>query len=142
MSDENVANIMEARGIIKVFGGLAQKAGLQMAAVERYNRPDQSVTGQVLKLTDYTADFGALSNALGRLGQRGATNDGGQLIEGIYESAREQIKREARRPVIVALTVGGVEQSTRDSKQVLDELQKAGAMLYVVETSGVTQRAA
>ena len=101
-----------------------------------------AVTGQVLKLTDYTADFGALSNALGRLGQRGATNDGGQLIEGVYESAREQIKREARRPVIVALTVGGVEQSTRDSKQVLDELQKAGAMLYVVETSGVTQRAA
>jgi hypothetical protein len=101
-----------------------------------------AVTGQVMKLTDYTGDFGVLSTALGRLGQRGATNDGGQLIEGIYESARDQIKREARRPVIIALTVGGVEQSTRDSKQVLDELQKAGAMLYVVETAGVTQRAA
>jgi len=35
---------------LKVFGALAEKAGLKMAAVERYNRTDQSVTGQSLKL--------------------------------------------------------------------------------------------
>jgi branched-chain amino acid transport system substrate-binding protein len=35
---------------LKVFGALAEKAGLTMAAVERYNRTDQSVTGQSLKL--------------------------------------------------------------------------------------------
>jgi branched-chain amino acid transport system substrate-binding protein len=35
---------------LKVFGALADKAGLKMAAVERYNRTDQSVTGQSLKL--------------------------------------------------------------------------------------------
>jgi branched-chain amino acid transport system substrate-binding protein len=35
---------------LKVFGGLAEKAGLRVAVVERYNRTDQSVTGQSLKL--------------------------------------------------------------------------------------------
>lgn len=35
---------------LKVFGGLADKAGLKLSAVERYNRADQSVTGQALKL--------------------------------------------------------------------------------------------
>ena len=34
----------------KVFGGLADKAGLRIVASERYARADQSVTGQVLKL--------------------------------------------------------------------------------------------
>lgn len=34
----------------KVFGGLAEKAGIRIVANERFNRTDQSVTGQVLKL--------------------------------------------------------------------------------------------
>ena len=35
---------------LKVFGGLAEKAGIKLPVVERYNRPDPSVTGQALKL--------------------------------------------------------------------------------------------
>ena len=35
---------------LKVFGPLAEKAGIRMTAVERYNRTDQSVAGQSLKL--------------------------------------------------------------------------------------------
>jgi len=34
----------------KVFGGMAEKAGIQIIANERFNRTDQSVTGQVLKV--------------------------------------------------------------------------------------------
>ena len=34
----------------KVFGGLAEKAGIRIVANERYARNDQSVTGQALKL--------------------------------------------------------------------------------------------
>jgi len=34
----------------KVFGGLAEKAGISIVANERYARTDQSVTGQVLKM--------------------------------------------------------------------------------------------
>jgi branched-chain amino acid transport system substrate-binding protein len=35
---------------LKEFGGLAEKAGLRVGPVERYNRTDQSVAGQTLKL--------------------------------------------------------------------------------------------
>ncbi|HEX4882981.1 MAG TPA: ABC transporter substrate-binding protein [Casimicrobiaceae bacterium] len=41
---------------LKVFGGLAEKAGIQLAAVERYNRTDQSVTGQSLKVISAKPD--------------------------------------------------------------------------------------
>ena len=41
---------------LKVFGGLAEKAGLKMAAIERYNRTDQSVTGQALKVMSSKPD--------------------------------------------------------------------------------------
>jgi branched-chain amino acid transport system substrate-binding protein len=41
---------------LKVFGGLAEKAGLKLAAIERYNRTDQSVTGQALKVMSSKPD--------------------------------------------------------------------------------------
>jgi branched-chain amino acid transport system substrate-binding protein len=40
----------------KVFAALAAKAGLRLVASERYNRTDQSVTGQVLKLISARPD--------------------------------------------------------------------------------------
>jgi len=40
----------------KVFGGLAEKAGISIVANERYARTDQSVTGQVLKLISAKPD--------------------------------------------------------------------------------------
>lgn len=40
----------------KVLGGLAEKAGIQLVASERYGRTDQSVTGQVLKVMSAKPD--------------------------------------------------------------------------------------
>lgn len=40
----------------KVLGGLAEKAGIQVVASERYGRTDQSVTGQVLKVMSTKPD--------------------------------------------------------------------------------------
>lgn len=40
----------------KVFSTLAEKAGIALVASERYNRTDQSVTGQVLKLISARPD--------------------------------------------------------------------------------------
>ena len=40
----------------KVLGGLAEKAGIQVVASERYGRTDQSVTGQVLKVMSAKPD--------------------------------------------------------------------------------------
>src|SRR5450755_1064434 len=40
----------------KVFGGLAEKAGIRIVASERFARTDQSVTGQVLKMISAKPD--------------------------------------------------------------------------------------
>ncbi len=100
-----------------------------------------SVTGQVQKLVDYTHEVAALRGAIDRIGPRAATPDGGQLIEAISESAGELRQREAERPVIVALTVGGDEQSPLDGDLVLDRLRDSRAGLYVVSVASSAIRA-
>jgi hypothetical protein len=90
-----------------------------------------SVTGQTMKLVDYTTSIEALDKGLATLSARPGTPDGGQLLEGISEAAKELQKREARRPIIIALTVGGEEHSTVDSDDVLDHLRRSGAILHV-----------
>lgn len=91
-----------------------------------------TINVQQTRLVDFTADSRQLSAAIGQLVARPAANDGGQLLEGIYDTARDFQKRFARRPVIVALTVGGEEHSTVPAHHVLDELQKSGAALHVI----------
>ena len=91
-----------------------------------------TVTGQTLKIVDYTASAQSLSEAIGKLAARPATNDGGQLLDGISEAALDLDKRKAGRPVIVALTVGGEEHSTLPAHHVLDNLRQSGAALHVV----------
>ena len=90
-----------------------------------------TVVGQTMKVVDYTASVDALQQGLATLNARPGTPDGGQLLEGIAEAAIELRRREARRPVIIALTVGGEEHSTADSDQVLNQLRQSGASLHV-----------
>lgn len=98
------------------------------------------VQGQTRKVVDFTTDFQALMTAVGSLGVRPPTPDGGQLLEGIYEAARELKRREAQRPVILALTVGGEEHSTLRPGYVLDELHQSRAGLHVVFAGNRTLR--
>jgi VWFA-related protein len=90
------------------------------------------VQGQTRKVVDYTTSFPALMAGINELGVRPATPDGGQLLEGIYEAAKELNRREAQRPVIIALTVGGEEHSTLTARYVLDQLHQSRAALHVV----------
>jgi hypothetical protein len=98
-----------------------------------------SVTGQTMKVVDYTPDAEAVLEGVQTLSARPGTPDGGQLLEGISEAAVELRRREAQRPVIIALTVGGEEHSTVNSDLVLDQLRKSGAILHVfsVESSAL-----
>ncbi|HMF61007.1 MAG TPA: hypothetical protein VK595_11590 [Vicinamibacterales bacterium] len=99
------------------------------------------VTGQTQKIVDYTGDGRELSEAIARLGQRPATADGGQLLEGISETARDFTARgRPRRAVILALTVGGEEHSTLPADHVLNELRRSGAALHVVQVSSSAMR--
>jgi hypothetical protein len=90
------------------------------------------VTNQVQTVVNFTPDVKVWMAGISRMTVRPATPEGGQLIEGIVTAASDLRKREARRPAIVALTVGGSEQSPRMSTNVLDELWRSHAALHVV----------
>lgn len=100
-----------------------------------------TVAGQHLKLLDYTSNMDRLSTVIGHLSARPGTYDGGQLLEGIFEIAKDLQKRRAPRPIIVVLTVGGEEHSTLPAHHVLEELQKSGAALNVIAINSPALRA-
>ena len=99
-----------------------------------------TVVGQTMKVVDYTPSLDALMHGLATLNARPGTPDGGQLLEGISEAALELRKREAKRPIIIALTVGGTEHSTVNSDLVLDQLRKSGASLHVFSVAASALR--
>jgi hypothetical protein len=99
-----------------------------------------SVVGQTMKLVESTSSIERMMTAIATLNARPGTPDGGQLLEGISEAAAELRKAEARRPVIIALTVGGQEHSTVRSDFVLDQIRKSGAALHVFSVAGSALR--
>ena len=99
-----------------------------------------TVTGQLLRIVDYTPNAEALSAAIAKLNARPATNDGGQLLDAISETAQDLDRRNAPRPVIIALTVGGEEHSTLPAHHVLDKLRQSGASLHVLQVANTALR--
>jgi hypothetical protein len=117
--------------------------GVNQIAQRLQGRAEMSlsvVTGQVRTIVDFTPDVQAWINGVAQLGVRPGTPDGGQLLEGISDAAKALTRREARRPVILALTVGGQEHSTLLGKDVLDELHRSRAALYVVYAGSAAVR--
>lgn len=127
--DDNGTGLFRA-GVVRFIEALLGRAEFSIS----------TVTGQMLKLVDYTANGQSLSEAIAKLNARPSTNDGGQLLEGISETSLELERREARRPVIVALTVGGQEHSTLPAHHVLDNLRKSAASLHVITVVNNTLR--
>jgi VWFA-related protein len=109
-------------GIAKFIDALMGKAEFSIS----------TVSPQTIKLVDYTTSAKTLGEALTQITARPSSNDGGQLLDGIAETAGELDKRHAPRPVIVALTVGGNEHSTLPAHHVLDKLRMSGASLDVI----------
>lgn len=98
------------------------------------------VTGQVMQVVPQTTSLDIIARGLGRIGARPGTPDGGQLLEGILQAAKQLSERRAERPVIVALTVGGEEHSSVPGRYVLDVLEKSGATLHVVSIAASALR--
>jgi VWFA-related protein len=99
-----------------------------------------TVVGQTQRLVEYTTDVDRLATAIVGLTARPGTPDGGQLLEGIFQAAKDQEKRDAERPVIVVVTVGGEEHSTLPAHHVLDQLARSGSTLYVITVANNTLR--
>jgi VWFA-related protein len=90
------------------------------------------VVGQVQSLADYTSDIEQLRDAVLGLRVIHDTQEGGQIVEAVSQAARELQRREAERPVIIVLTDTDAEYSSLPAQHVLDELQRSGAVLYVI----------
>jgi VWFA-related protein len=81
-------------------------------------------------LAPYTTDTAILNKHVGRIFPR--SQSGAYLLDAIVDASKALAKREAARPVILALTFEGVEHSNMHYEVVLRELMKSGAALHVI----------
>jgi VWFA-related protein len=90
-----------------------------------------TVAERPTSLVDYTNSTVQLEKGIGRLFSRSGA--GAYLLEALVELSRGLEKREAKRPVIVALTIEhGVEFSNLYYQNVLEALKRSGATLHVL----------
>ncbi|HUK37076.1 MAG TPA: hypothetical protein VLV86_24340 [Vicinamibacterales bacterium] len=119
-SNRNIRDIRDAADeFIKAVVGTGMKNELALIAVAE--RPTI--------LVDYTTDPTKLLKGAAIFTQPGS---GAYMLDGILESARGLKKREAARPVVVAIATNGPELSNRYRDQVIGALTDAGASLHIV----------
>ena len=81
-------------------------------------------------LADYTTNRANLQKGIDRIWS--LHGSGAYLLDGIVETCQGFKKRDARRPVIIAITTEGPEMSNRQHDQVVDPLRAAGAAFYAI----------
>ena len=81
-------------------------------------------------LVDYSADQPKLLAGAGRIFTQ--SDSGAYLLDGLFEVSQGFKKREASRPVIVAISTNGPELSTRYHDQIVSALRGVGAAFSVV----------
>ena len=81
-------------------------------------------------LSEYSSDPAQVKKGIDRIWS--APSSGMYLLDAIVEVSQGLKKREASRPVIVAIATAGVEFSNRYHDQVLDPLKAVGAAFYVL----------
>ncbi len=81
-------------------------------------------------LTGATTDRAKLLKGVTRVFDQ--SNSANYLLDGIIEVCQGFTKREARRPVIVAVTTEGPEYSSRQYQDVFEPLRKTGAAFHVI----------
>jgi VWA domain-containing protein len=80
--------------------------------------------------TDYTTDLAALNKGINRIWS--TAGSGAYFLDAVLEVTQGFKKREAQRPVIVAIVAEGAELSYKRYDQVLEPLRNSGAPLYVL----------
>jgi hypothetical protein len=92
---------------------------------------------QASMLVDFTNEPSALKDALGRLGRRGRMQaDGDQMLDAIDRAAKALQKRNAERPVVVAMTIAGGKPESVEPNNVLESVRTSGTMLNVLHVAG------
>jgi Ca-activated chloride channel family protein len=108
-------------GVQNFIDALAGKG--EIALIEIGERP--------AVLVESTTNTEALKKGIGRLFAR--SDSGAYFLEGILDAAEGLRKREAQRPIIVAVTFENAPEFSNEHYQhVIDAVEKAGAALHVV----------
>ena len=81
-------------------------------------------------LVETTGDAERLREGIERVFPRGG--QAAYLLDALYEVAQGFTRRRAERPVLVALTVEGLDYSNRRSRGVLERIGESGAALHVL----------
>ena len=81
-------------------------------------------------LAQYTKDTTQLQQRVRRIFPR--TGSGAYLLDAIMDASQGLAKREAERPVILAISFEGIDYSNRHYDTVLSDLRKSGAALHVI----------
>ncbi len=89
-----------------------------------------TVGDRATSLVPSTTDVNALKNSINRIFPRSGA--GAYLLDAILEVSQGFTRRKAERPVIVAVTLEGVEFSNLQYDTVLKALQASGATLHVL----------
>lgn len=98
-----------------------------------------SVIRQPERIVDYAADAPTLRAGVSRLGVRGRDR-GAQLMEAIVDATKD-VRVEGKRGVILVMRIGGENASELSGKEVREQLQQSGAILYVMSTMGAQRPA-
>lgn len=98
-----------------------------------------SVIRQPERIVDYAADAPTLSAGVSRLGVRGRDR-GAQLMEALVDALKD-VRVEGKRAVILVMRIGGENASDLSGKEVREQLQQSGAILYVMSTLGAQRSA-
>jgi VWFA-related protein len=81
-------------------------------------------------IVEYTANQELLKKGIGRIFARPSA--GPYLLEALVDASRGVERRKAARPVIVAITIEGIEFSNQHYQQVLEAIERSGATLHVL----------
>jgi hypothetical protein len=119
-SNTNIRDIREAAAaFIKGVTGPGMKNEVAVIAVAE----------RATILVDYTTDQAKLLKGAALFTQPGS---GAYMLDALWETSRGFKKREAARPVIVAIATNGPELSNRYRDQVLGAIKDASASLHIV----------
>jgi VWFA-related protein len=119
-SSPNIRDIREAAGaFIKGVTGTGMKNEVAIIAVAE----------RATILVDYTTDQAKLLKGASLFTQPGS---GAYMLDALWETSRGFKKREAARPVIVAIATNGPELSNRYRDQVIGAIKDASASLHIV----------
>lgn len=81
-------------------------------------------------IVEYTTSAEVLKKGVGRVFPRSGA--GPYLLEAVVEASRGLERRKAARPVIVAVTVEGIEFSNQHYQPVLEAIERSGASFHVL----------